>query len=63
MTQLERLKLAAVSSEFSDQEVEQIFLNLQINNEDDITGAINILDKHRPKVIKSIVEKRIKKSQ
>lgn len=57
MTSLERLKLAAASKEFSDREVEEIFLNTSVNNAGELEEATDALVKHRPKVAESILKR------
>ena len=52
---IERFKLAVLSiDEFSDLEIEKLFLNLEVNSEEDIHEAIGILQIHRPQVIEHL---------
>ena len=46
-----QFKLAAISlDEFTDGQVEILFLALNINNEQDIRDAVDILKRNRPKL-------------
>ena len=52
---IERFKLAVLDlDEFSDLEIEKLFLNLEVNSENDIREAIGILQVHRPQVIEHL---------
>ena len=52
---IERFKLAVLGlDEFSDLEIEKLFLNLEVNSEEDIREAVGILQVHRPQVIEHL---------
>lgn len=57
MNSLERLKLAAASEEFSDREIEQIFLNISVNNKEELDEIVNLLAQYRPEVAQSILKR------
>ncbi len=58
-----QFKLAALShNEFTDGQVEILFLALNINSQKDIHDAVDILKRNRPKLVKKLNEM-IKKNQ
>ncbi len=62
MTQLERLELAAKSNSFSDDEVERIFLAIELDPGERAAReasdkAVDILAKWRPTVLHNILKK------
>lgn len=48
---VDQCRLAAISSAFTDDEVEQVFLDTVIESEDDIELVIATLQKHRPRLL------------
>ena len=56
---LKKLKLAAISQEFSDAEVEQFFLDLELSGAETIDEAFAILQRYRPEVLKKIALKHL----
>jgi len=54
---VEIFRLSAVSlNEFTDSQVKNLFLSLEVNSVEDIHQAISILKKHRPELLKEIEE-------
>ncbi len=51
LTALEKFKLAALSPEITDQQVEEMFLNLSVTSEEEIGEAFDILSKYRPAIL------------
>lgn len=48
-----QFKLATLSlDDFSDTEIKNIFLNLEITNENDIREAVGIISTHRPEIFR-----------
>ena len=48
------LKLVIIGKDFSDREVEEIFLSTIVNSEDELKEITECLTKHRPEVAKKI---------
>jgi hypothetical protein len=53
---LEKLRFVAVNRKFSNKQVEQVFLNLQVENEEEIKEAFAILQRYRPKLLKKMIK-------
>ena len=50
-------KLAVLSLEFSDREIEQLFLKIKIKSERVIEELVEILGVHRPQLLKRLTSK------
>lgn len=50
----DRLKLAILSSEFLDAEVERLFLDCEVESLEDIEEVTGALARHRPSVVKKL---------
>ena len=51
---LEQFKLVTISPEFTNGEVEKIFLDLEIVSEDDLQKVVDIIVAHRPKILEKL---------
>lgn len=51
------LKLAILSEDFNDLEILKMFLNTEIEKEEDITDILGFLKIHRPLVLKEVKKK------
>lgn len=56
---LEKLKLAAISQEFSDAEVEEAFLDLSFSRPEELEEAFMLLNQHRPRLLDAIALKHL----
>lgn len=57
---VEKFKLAVLAlDDFSDAEIEKLFLNLEITCENDISEAVGITSLHRPELVKNLTAKYI----
>ena len=58
LTALEKFKLVALcTDEFSDEEVEDVFLDSKIENVEEIIEMVDILGTHRPNLFKKITSR------
>lgn len=58
-----RFKLAVLSlDDFSDAEIEKLFLNLEVASEDDIREVVGIISVHRPKLLENLTAKHLPSS-
>ncbi|MBI5046100.1 MAG: hypothetical protein HZC14_03845 [Candidatus Niyogibacteria bacterium] len=59
------IEAAKKTGEFgvSDEEMEEIFLNTVIENEEDLVAVLIFMDIHRPQVLKKITDEYLKKSE
>jgi hypothetical protein len=51
------LKLAILSEDFKDSDILKIFLDTEVEKEDDITDIFGFLETHRPLVLKELKKK------
>ena len=55
---VQEFKLAVLAlDDFSDAEVENLFLNLEVVSEDDIIEVVGIMECHRSALLKKITQK------
>ena len=58
LTSMERFKLVAINgTEFSDDEVEIVFMDSEVKNPDELIEMIEFLERHRPKLFKKITSR------
>lgn len=57
LTPLEKVKLAAIDTDnFSDEEVWQMFLDLEFSSTDQIYDIAETIDKHRPAIADTLAK-------
>lgn len=55
-----QFKLAVLSiDDFSDINIERLFLNMEVTSENDIREAVGVISTHRPELLKNIASKHL----
>lgn len=52
-----KFKLACKSPEFSEEDIEKLFLNYELSSEQELEEILKTLSQHRPKIYKKYEEK------